>query len=136
MSRTVTSPIARFPGTVTLRDPITFPALIAWKDAWEEALKWATRSETPGKVDVSDIYRFRSALIPGIAACIESHALVNAKPGAENGNRPALPASLSLDNFPASPELDALQLIAWLTDEVQKVINEVEDDPKDSRSEA
>ena len=38
MSKVITSPVKRWPGSVTLADPLTFPQYAAWRNALDEVL--------------------------------------------------------------------------------------------------
>ena len=99
MSRTVTSPVKRWPGTVTLADPLNFPQYIAWKDAIKSAPDPA-----------ADYDRYCAALLPGVIACVEVWSL-------EGIGTP------TPDTFPAVPPLDRDQLLVWLIRNIRGVIN-------------
>ena len=110
MGRVVTSPVKKWAGTVTLADPLTFTAFIAWNDAMREAHQYRTTDEKPG-----DYLRYSAAVLPGILACVEKWELKGFTP----------------DPFPATPRDSSDKLLAWLLREIGKVIKEGgEDDPK------
>lgn len=107
MSRTVISPVKRWPGSVVLADPLTFPQFIAWKDAILSAPERA-----------ADYARYNAALLPGICACVEKWALAGlGQPTAET--------------FPATPPGDVDHLLGWLTHEINKIVTGADEvDPK------
>ena len=110
MGRTITSPVKKWAGTVTLADPLTFTAFIAWNDAMREAHQYRTTDEKPG-----DYLRYSAAVLPGILACVEKWELQDFSP----------------DPFPATPRKSSDQLVAWLVREIRVVASEDEDeDPK------
>lgn len=98
MGRTITSPVKRWPGTVTLAEPLTFPQFIAWKDAITGAPERA-----------ADYARYNAALLPGVCACVERWNLEGLGP-------------LSPETFPATPPADADRLLGWLTREINQIV--------------
>lgn len=105
MGKVITSPVKRWAGTVTLQDPLTFPAYIAWRDAIRDAQAFK-----------DDYLRYSAALLPGVLACVEKWEL--------KGFAPA--------PFPATPRASSDKLLAWLLREIGAVANEggEDDDPK------
>ena len=61
MSKVITSPVKRFPGTVTLSDPLTFPQSLAVEDALDAA-------QELGEVSVR---RQNYTVLPGLMECVE-----------------------------------------------------------------
>lgn len=100
MPRTLESPVARFPGTVTFYDPLTAPMVLAF----EQAAAWKSPSESP------TLSEAQAAMLPYILTCIESFHLdkVPEHPVADK-------------NFPFSPRLDTARLIRWLFDSVNEI---------------
>jgi hypothetical protein len=82
MSRVIQSPVKKWAGSVTLADPLTFPAFIAWNDAMRDAHQYRATDEKPG-----DYLRYSAAVLPGILACVEKWELKGFSP----------------DPFPATP---------------------------------
>lgn len=109
MSKTITSPVKNYPGTVKLFDPLTFPQAIAFEDSLKNA-----RDERESK----DYTRIWYAQVPGILACVEEWHL--------GGGFPETPA---LDNFPSTPRRAVAQLIAWLVKEISCLYQESEEVP-------
>jgi hypothetical protein len=109
VSRVITSPIKRFPGTVILSDPLTFPQTFEFEDS----LRSVNDIRESG-----DITRLRYALLPGVLACIEEWHL--------NSGFPERPA---LDNFPSTPRQSVAQLIDWLVEEISALYRESDDVP-------
>lgn len=107
MSKTITSPVAYFPGTVTLSDPLTYPQVIAVEDALEEAQELVDAKKDGGKsLRISQI---RAITLKGICPCVEAWNLDGF-------------GSLTPDTFPASPRSHADELVAWLQGEVIKLL--------------
>lgn len=105
MSKTILSPVAKWKGSVTLSDPLTFPQSIEFEDAIKKA------AEITG-----DIARYHAALIPGICACVEKWELEGL-------------SNVSADNFPSTPRLSAVKLISWLVTEIGALYSEGEEIP-------
>jgi len=120
MSKTITSPIARWSGEVILISPLTYPQLIAWDDGYQVARPY-TAPMADGSTDryVVDRIRYNYAMLAGTLACVESHTLKD------------LPAKLTADNFPATPFEEAMELAKWLIGEVADLLNKGHD-PKDA----
>ena len=106
MSRTITSPVKKFPGTVVLADPLTFDQLFAFMDAVEMA-----RGQEGARVNY--------AALPGILACVEAWHLVG------------IPEGVTLETFPATPPVSIARLVAWLVEELSKAFDEAETIPND-----
>jgi hypothetical protein len=106
MSKVLTSPVKKWPGTVTLADPLTWEQIIAWQDAVKDAQQHR-----------GDNLRFLAAMRPGLVACVEKWELKNFTP-------PPAP-------FPATPTDSSGKLLVWLVREIGAIANEVgEEDPK------
>jgi hypothetical protein len=104
MGKVIPSPVKKWPGTVTLADPLTFPQYIAWRDALQAAQPLR-----------DDYLRYCDALVPGLLACVEKWEL----------------QGFSAPPWPATPRDSSDKLLAWLVREIGAVANEVgEDDPK------
>jgi hypothetical protein len=99
MGKVIQSPVTRWPGTVTLSDPLSFPQSFAFEDGLEAA------AALPEKHKKS-IRRNHAALLPGVCACVEAWELKG------------LPEVITPDNFPSTPIEDAASLCAWLIDAV------------------
>jgi len=105
MSKTVKSPVVRFPGTVDFYDPLSFPQSIAFSDALDKASALETKTR-------ADLYEFVKAMLPGIAACVESCDIDG--------------VVLEPDKFPSTPNVSAQDLLAWLVQEVLALYRETE----------
>lgn len=108
MSKTITSPVKRYPGTVVLSDPLTFPQAFAFEDALG-AVSEARESGNMGRI--------RYALLPGILACVEEWHLSG------------FPERPALDNFPSTPRVSIASLIDWLVEELTALYREADDVP-------
>ena len=106
MSRTITSPVKRFAGTVVLHDPLTFDQVFAFQDAMDAAR------------EAGDNYlRVNHAVLPGVLACVEEWHLAN------------IPDGVTIESFPATPPVQVARLISWLVEEVAKAFAEAEEIP-------
>jgi hypothetical protein len=109
MPKVITSPVKRFPGTVTLSDPLTFPQVIAFQDALGAV----------GELEKTTWARLRYALLPGIISCVEKWELEGVS---EHPN---------IDTFPCTPLVSAGKLVDWLQEEVTALLVEAETVPNE-----
>lgn len=108
MSKIITSPVKRFPGTVTLADPLTFPQYLAWQRALNSA-----------QAHRDDNAEFVGTLLPGLFACVESWSLTG------------FPESVTPATFPATPRISSDRIVGWLIREIGALIREADEaDPK------
>jgi hypothetical protein len=107
MSKIITSPIKRWPGTVTLSDPLTYPQRFAYEDSLEAARG----------LGETTIGRIHYALLPGVLACVEKWELTG------------MPAVIATETFPSTPKKSAAELLSWLVKEVATLFEESEDVP-------
>jgi len=105
MSKAITSPVKRWPGTVTLSDPLSFPQAIAIEDAIEAVQAMEDPSQQ----------RVNFAWLPALMDCVEKWEL-------EGLADPPAP-------FPATPAASSARLIVWLIREVSALFNEAEEAP-------
>lgn len=105
MSKTIQSPVSKWPGSVVLADPLTYPQSIAYAESVERAKE----SDNNG-------LKIRAALLPGIFACVEKWNLQ----GLED---------VTIETFPATPVKSSAQLIFWLSGEINLLFQEGEDVP-------
>jgi hypothetical protein len=110
MPKTITSPIKRFPGSVTLFDPMTLPQAEAINEA--RRYFFDNKKEQGQYVSNLDLDKPR---IPAILACVEKWELENFIP----------------DPFPMSPQAARHKLINWLWDEIVKIYDEEEEIPNE-----
>jgi hypothetical protein len=116
MTKTLTSPVKRFSGTVELSDPLTFPQYMAWSKAVEIAS--AQREKlTAITVGYDDIVT--EVMLPAILACIEAWHIAG------------VPEKPTVETFPATPRRATAQLIAWLAGEIGAVISEEDEEKKE-----
>jgi hypothetical protein len=108
MSKTIVSPVKRWPGTVRLSDPLTFPQVFAFQDSIEAA-----------KEADSNVMQSNAAWLPGILACVEAWEL------------DSFPKNPTPESWPATPPASAARLIAWLIGEIGDLFAEAEPDPNE-----
>ena len=108
MSKVITSPVKKWPGSVTLSDPLTVPQAMAF----EESLALARAEEN------QEITRAKIAglLLPGICACVEKWELEGL-------------GIVTPENYPATPKLASALLLAWLMKEITELFNEADEIP-------
>lgn len=144
MSKVIKSPVPKYPGTVTLYDPLSFPQVIAIEDANTEAdefriYKWLCskcEQEAPKdsesrvceecegvirryatlRKDVS-VAKLHNTLLPGLMPCVKEWNLEGL------GNPP--------DPLPALPRGPITLLISWLVVEITNLFNESEKVPNE-----
>ncbi len=131
MPKLITSPVDKFPGTVTLHDPLSFPMIITIEEAVAAAGEFRTYDFFCGKckheVDVDQILKpcpkgegvimqrinwdesgtsseYHNALTPAVMEGVQSWALEGV------GNPP--------EYFPGSPATAANMLVKWIFDEI------------------
>jgi hypothetical protein len=105
VSRVIHSPVKRWPGIVTLQDPLLYPQYLRLKQAINESQGTEDADEKVG------------LLLPGVCGCVEKWDLVG------------LPAEVTPETFPASPITASFQLLGWILSEAVKMISEAEDVP-------
>lgn len=108
MSKTINSPIQKWPGEVVICDPLSFPQVFAFGDGMEAV---RALGETP------NLLKARAAMLPGIIACVEEWKLEG------------FPSTPTPETFPATPVRSAAQLIAWLTGEISALFDEANEIP-------
>ncbi len=104
MSKTITSPVKRWPGTVIISDPLTYPQLITLDDALANL-----RATAEGDFRNP---RARVAILPGILACVEEWHL---------------DSDFTPNPFPATPLKSSAELIFWLAKEITALYEEAEE---------
>lgn len=104
MPKQITSPVKRWPGTVTISDPLTFPQVLKLE---------AALSEVRGREEVSKS-EVDALLLPALLECVQEWRLEN------------FPQGVNVDNFPATPRRPSAELIAWLLTEVTELYVEAE----------
>jgi hypothetical protein len=109
MSKVVTSPVKRFPGTVTLSDPLNYPQVITLEEAISEA----------GKLSEPTQAAYNYTLLPGVLKCVEVWSLEG------------FPASVTADTFPATPRVPSAELLGWLIGEVVALYREADESPNE-----
>lgn len=110
MSKVITSPVDRWPGTVTLSDPLTFPQSLAVEDALAAAQELGEEASQR---------RQNYTVLPGLLGCVEKWDL------------DGFPEKPTADTFPSTPALAAAELIAWLIEEIISLYYEAEPDPNE-----
>lgn len=106
MPKQVTSPVKRFPGTVTLPDYLTIPQAITWERALRDAGNLDRQTAT--NADFIGIY------VPGVAAVVLEWGLEGFTP----------------DPFQTTPRKAVDELLAWLIREITALYGD-DTDPND-----
>lgn len=113
MAKTIVSPVKRYPGTVTIHQPATWPQYMAWRQAVEAASNGESLSVAEASFDDAST----QAMIPGVLAMVEKWDLEN------------FPRDVTAATFPATPRVSIGRLLAWVISEVTKVIAEDDEYP-------
>ncbi len=113
MSKQIKSPVKKWPGTVTLHDPLSLPQVVAIQNSLESAKALAE----DGDLDKVGVAEYHNELLPAIMDCIESWDLE----GLENPPNP----------FPGTPRKPAAKLMGWLSTEVVALFSEAEAVPNE-----
>ena len=108
MPKIITSPVKKWPGSVTISDPLT----ISQAMAFEEAISASKESGDPNFTSAA----YCKILLPGIFACVEKWELAGLE-------------GITLDNFPGTPKIASASLIVWLTTEISKLYREADEVP-------
>jgi hypothetical protein len=104
MPKIIVSPIRKWPGSVTLQDPLLFPAYMKLKAALDDSQV----AEGAGmKMQIA---------LPGLCACVETWELKDL-------------GQITSETFPASPIKASAELFAWLMGEVMALLLEAEEVP-------
>jgi len=111
MTRLITSPVKRWPGTVTIADPITLPQYIAWCDALDVVNRVKNNGAATGP-------RRIQAVLPGVLACVTDWQIEG------------LPLPTA-ETWPMKPRAACVELANWLFKEVSRVIDEEESLPNE-----
>ena len=109
MPKTITSPVDKWPGTVTLHDPLTFPQVLAFQDAIDEVRGLS------GEPTVS---RVNYTMMSGVCICVEAWDL--------SGGFPEHPTP---ETFPATPRTSSAELASWLISEITDLFAEANEVP-------
>ena len=109
MGKQITSPVAAFPGSITLHDPLPWPVYRAWTAAVAEAERVKPEGADINNATVATSDDLTEAMLPGICACVEKWEL--------NGGGQYTP-----ETFPASPRVAVAQLVFWLTGQINRVV--------------
>jgi hypothetical protein len=111
MSKTITSPVKEFPGSVELPDYLTFPQALAYEESirntqvlFDEA---GENLEEGEEAKVSQI-RYDSEMLVAVCGCVEKWNLDNL-------------GQLAPDTFPSTPRVASAELVAWLYEEITKM---------------
>ena len=102
MSKVITSPSKRWPGTVTIADPLN----MAHVDALEKAMSWPddVQDGKPILYTVMD-----KPAVSALLVCVEAWNLEN------------FPSPPTAETFPFSPRKDSHDLIQWIFEEIRQV---------------
>lgn len=106
MPKIITSPVDKFPGTVTLHDPLYGPQVLPF----ERALNAVSKREEGDTISDGDLL-----MLSGVLPCVEKWDIQG------------VPDEPTADTFPMTPKRAASNLIRWVFDEVCKIYAGEED---------
>ena len=111
MSKVIKSPVERWPGQVTISDPMNYDQVRKIEDAMDAGHGFDPSSYMSKLQEVEVVWtsKINQASLPAILACVESWELKD------------FPENVTEANFPATPRGDAMELAAWLFGEIQSV---------------
>ena len=122
MSRKLDSPVARWPGSVSLPDYLTLPQYNAFRRALRAAVEYrsgemraALEKDPEAKTFEFDDIEYNERLEPGLLACVEKWELQGLT---VNGH------------MPATPVKDSRALFDWLEKEILNLVRGEEEIPK------
>ena len=104
MGKEIKSPVKKFPGSVILKDPLPFPDFITYE---KELANSGVEGITEGEREL--------CLFAAIFVIVESWDIKD----------------FDCENPPATPRTPVIKLLTWLIEEIGKMINGVEDIPKE-----
>jgi len=125
MSKTIVSPVKKWPGSVTISDPLNISQAMAFEEAINGVQElratlpeFEITDKNGNKKSVVDTLsaKYRSLLLPGICACVEKWELEGL------GN-------VTPDNFPATPKLSSASLALWLSNAITDLYREADEIP-------
>ena len=102
MSKTITSPVKEFPGTVILPNHLTMPQALAYERAIRDGSALIEQEASQSEYD--------AVMVGAICECVEEWKLDDF-------------GQLAPDTFPATPRQASAELIAWLFGEIVKLYN-------------
>ena len=118
MSKTITSPVKEFPGTVKLFDRLTFPQALAYEKSLAlsselipDEVKGLSAKEIEALKEMPRVpsqTEFDAVMLEAICQCVEEWNL----DGFEQ---------LAPDTFPATPRQASAELVAWVYGEIAKL---------------
>ncbi len=107
MGKEITSPVKKWPGTITLCDPLSLPQVIAIQDA---------NAETQALGEDTTLQKQHSILVPVLLDCVEKWEL-------EGIDDPP-------DPFPATPLKSSAELANWILNEIGSLLIEDDEEKK------
>ena len=108
MSKTITSPVKEFPGSVELPDRLTMPQALAFEQSIRDGQALGKELEED-EVKPSQT-QYDAVMVGAICTCVEEWELEDF-------------GQLAPDTFPATPRIASAELIAWLYGEIIGMYN-------------
>lgn len=147
MSKKIESPVVRFPGSVTLKDPIPLSVCVEWETAMAECQPspcstgreiltqfWRTPEKDREVVSVEYSKHFTECVESGGKCRIglsDTAAQVRLLPAIKACVESWEVPSFDLSNPPGSPKAARSKFIGWLVQEISLIYNEAEGDPNE-----
>ena len=114
MPKIITSPVARFAGTVTLADPLIVPQCLAFEQAIGGGREFFDVTERDGDT----VYLLKPGVMLGVVDADKLPAIVAIVEKWELEN---FPGNVTADTFPMTPRADSHRLLMWLWEEITKI---------------
>ena len=109
MSKTLVSPVKRWPGTVTISDPLDIPQYLKLEQMFKE------RGELPDKPTWGQV---QAVTAPAVFACVEKWDM----PAKQQ-------AVLEQGRYPMTPRAESIEFMNWLLTEITALFVEAEEAP-------
>jgi hypothetical protein len=106
MSKVLTSPVKRFPGTVTIADPLSYAQL----EAWMHGVNAVQRVKG---TDEDTSLHTEKTMWKAIWPCVEKWDLKGLQP-------------LNVEEIPSTPRTAVIRVLSWLSDAVNHVLEDDE----------
>ena len=114
MPKVIQSPVKKFPGTVTLSDPLTLPQVVIIDDCL------MTRRDFFEEVEDGDnrVYKLKPGMFWSKSDSLEVAAIVQC---VDEWSLKGFPEKVTAETFPGSPRSASQAVINWLLTEIMNV---------------
>ena len=114
MPKVIKSPVEKFPGTVTLSEPLTMPQVVIIDDCLLTRREFFEEKEIDGKRG----YVLKAGAFWSQPDSVALEAIVQC---VDDWNLKGMPEDVTAETFPGSPRAASRQLVDWLITEILEV---------------